>query len=178
MGQEFRTGSNPSGYSLNAITLAFDGAIGIPTGFSLRVYDTASSGRPNHSLGLLSGNSNPSQRGNYVYSASGLTLQANSDYFLVLQGTGTVAFENDQYLWYSTTGGNGDSNDGWQVGLLWYSLNGGWSQWTGHSPGAFGIDASVVPEPCATAVLVAGCAVVCAGRAARSRRASRHPVGW
>jgi hypothetical protein len=164
MAQEFHTGSNPNAYLLNTVTLAFDNAIGAPGDFTLKVYDSAA-GAPNHSLRLLSGSSNPSVHGNYAYTASGLTLQPDSDYFLVLQGNGpTFPSGNNQFMWYSTTGGPGDSNDGWQVEPIWYSFASGgssaWTQWAGHAPGAFQIDASVVPEPSAGALLLAGCALV------------------
>lgn len=141
LAQGFRTGPNPDGYLPSSVTLAFRDAIGKPTGFSLKLF-SESGGQPNEALGLLSGEPNPDHSGNYSYSAPGLVLQSNTTYFLVVEGQGTQPFENDQYLWYRASSTAVDSNDGWQIGDIWYSLNGGgWTLWAGYPPGALEIRA-------------------------------------
>jgi len=138
--QAFRTGPNPDGYLLSSVTLPFRAAIGKPTGFTLKLF-SAFDGQPDTAIGLLTG-PDPAQGGNYTYSAPALLLQPNSWYFLVLEGNGTVFVENDQYVWYRASTTAADSNDGWQFGGIWYSLNGGaWTYWPGYPPGALEIQA-------------------------------------
>lgn len=160
--QQFRTGTNPNGYFLDTVTLAFDNSIGNPMGFTLNLFTAATSATPSSSIGYLTGNSDPDRAGNYTYSASGIILQPSMSYFLVVQGDG-IGYGNNQYMWYRANTFAADSNDGWGIGGIWYSLNGGaWTFWGGYAPAAFEINARPIPEPSTVALLLAGIAITMA----------------
>src|SRR2546429_3307396 len=111
--QGFQTGTNSGGYLVNTVTIPFYHAFGFPTNFSLSVFSATSNSGPDISLGILSGNSNPNQTSNYTFTATGLFLKPNTPYYLVAEATGTVNYENDQFLWYRANTKTSDSTDGW-----------------------------------------------------------------
>jgi hypothetical protein len=157
--QQFQTGTNPDGYFLNSAILLFDDSIGNPDGFTLKLFTAATSGQPGALVGSLTGSSDPDHFGNYNYLGSGIILQPNMSYSLVAEGNGTGS-GNNQYLWYRANTYAAESNDGWGIGSVWYSLNGGsWTLWDGYPPAAFEITAVPVPEPSVVSLLLAGIAI-------------------
>jgi hypothetical protein len=157
LAQDFHTGNNSEGYLLDSVTIPFDNAIGYPTNFSCQIFDSTTTGGPNVSLGMLSGNSNPRVSGDYSYSTSTILLKPDTDYFLALEAAGSHVYGNNEYLWYRASSTAIDASPGWNINGLWYSLYGG--SWnlspSTYPPAAFEVTAETVPEPSVTGFLLA-----------------------
>jgi hypothetical protein len=162
---QFTTGGNASGYSLNSIQIAIDGIfVKDGTGFTLSLYSN-NAGQPGGSLGILSGASNPSLGGNYVYTASGLTLSASTSYWVV--GAAATTFPNGSFLWGDTVSPGYLSSGGWSVNDLTRDIShDDGSTWaaTGVSLLRFDVTATPVPEPETVTVVGLGLAVIFFGR--------------
>jgi hypothetical protein len=170
---DFHTGNNVGGYVLNSIQLAMTDSVGNPSGFTAMIYTDANAGGylPGHSLGTLSGSSDPSASGIYTYTApSNLTLLPGNDYFIVLTAGTMVA--NGAYEWgslmspnfYNPSGGwKGEPNSFFTSsdGLSWNFISGTYGQ--------YAITATPVPEPSPSFLLLLGSGVFI-----YVRRAFRH----
>lgn len=123
--ESFTTGSS-STFSLADVTLlignpapAFGGTNG---GFSVSLYDDSSS-QPGSPLATLSGSANPATPGPYAYSASGVTMSADTTYWIIAQ-----AGTDSAYSWSAT---RNLSQSGWAIGdLRGFSSNGGIPGWS------------------------------------------------
>ena len=105
-------------------------------------------GSPGNNLGNLTGSDNPSTQGIYTYTATDLTLDPSTFYFIVLTAeTATANLGN----------GFGESGyhpmDGWNTAFNYYSNNEGVS-WAGAGGGPeYAIIATPIPEPSAEMLL-------------------------
>src|SRR5205085_12453478 len=139
----------------------------------LQLFSATANGLPGSRIATFSGSSAPVVAGNYRYVAPA-TLKVNPDtsYYLVLTAARVPGFQNDEFLWYRSTQATGVSSDGWTVGDLVYSINGG--AWTrdafGFLPGTFLIEGVAVPEPSLTALFAVGVVPLLGYRRLKNRR--------
>ena len=83
----FTTGSNSGGYILDSVQLVMNAASGDPTDFNVAIYG----------LGSLTGSANPFNAGVFTYIASGITLQADTTYYVaVISRQSSI---NGDYYW-------------------------------------------------------------------------------
>jgi hypothetical protein len=158
----FETGNDASGYLLNSIQLGMTDASGNPSNFTVMVYSAVIGGAvlPGTSLDTLNGSLNPVTAGTYTYNASSsLTLSANTPYFIVLTAGTAVAngayeLSDSTYPPSSSSGWRGDN------GVL-NSSDGisGWSPTPYLGIAQFAINATTVPEPSPSFLLLLGSGV-------------------
>jgi hypothetical protein len=151
--QSFGTGTNSDGYILNSVQLLTEASSGNPSGFVVSIYDYMAGLVPASSLGSLSG-SDPAAGGVFTYTASGITLSPSTPYFVVV--TSTTPSVQGVYNW-GIANGLTSINNGWiNTGVYAFSING--SNW---NPGRgsvfqFAINATPIPEPSASLLLLLG----------------------
>src|SRR5664280_201076 len=157
----FHTGNNVGGYILNYIQLAMTNASGNPSGFTAMLYGAANipaATLPGSSLGTLNGSLNPVTAGTYTYTApSNLILSPSTYYFIVVTAGTSVA--NGAYEW-SVEDTSPPFSMGWsQVNDFFQSSNG--SSWIGNLGALeFAINATAVPEPSSSFLLLLGSGVL------------------
>ena len=141
----FTTGANAGGYTLTGATFSFAAASNSPSNFEARIYDD-NSGEPGNSLGALTGDL-PLTAGNHAFSTTGISLSANTTYFVVATSTDTGINRFRQNL---TASGTETSSDGWTIGnqahVLTEDQGASWQNEGGQSL-MFSISATPVPEP-------------------------------
>jgi hypothetical protein len=152
LAEQFRTGTNASGYLLGSIQLGMADASGNPSGFTVMLY-SASFGtgiNPGSNLDTLDGSLNPAASGIYTFTTiSNLMLLPNALYFIVL--TAGTAVSNGAYEWSFMNTASYNPSAGWGGGVTLSSVNG--SSWfrLGGNPNydysQFAFDAIPVPEP-------------------------------
>ena len=158
--QLFLTGTNPGGYTLNAIQLLMNSDSGNPSGFTISVY-TPSNAIPGTYLGNLVGPSNPSTKGIFSYSASGIMLSPLTSYFIVV--TASTPISNGAYYWsLANTGLDttfGDTR--WAIYQLYGTSSNGqnWAETAGQNNFQMAIYATAVPEPSALWLIFLGSGV-------------------
>lgn len=170
--QSFTTGSAAGGWDLESVTLAmgdadtgmepFNGTLGT-FGVSIFASDPLSS-TPTSLVAALSGSISPAVSGDYVYTATGTTLSANTQYWIVMTQTGGDSasykgrMDTDSSPTFTTA-----IND-WTLDLdhttaLSFDSGNSWTLFTYNSNSAaiFAVEtaATPVPEP-ATWALFAG----------------------
>ncbi len=158
LAESFSTGTNSRGYILNFIQLLMGTASGSPTGFTASLYGNGSF--PGHSLGSLSGSTDPSAAGLFAYTTSGITLSPSTVYFIVLTAGTPVA--QGSYMQKYAASYNYGSDDNWILTQYRYTSADGINWDRGGYPGnglQFAVNATGVPEP-ATYVLI-GLGFVC-----------------
>lgn len=175
LAQKFKTDASSATFTLDSVTLKLHNANNPVGNFFVKIYDTTGSEGawlPNNSsvLGTLTGSSDPSTANTYTYTASGITLQANTNYWIV---AGVSSGAGDYSWWDSdtttTTGAwsiTATNTDAW-------SMNGGvnWTNADG-SPYMFSVNATAsVPEPSAVLLLMAGGGVLAFVRRRQERKA-------
>jgi PEP-CTERM motif len=159
---DFITGTNTGGYLLDSVQLAIADSSGDPSGFTVMIYSAiiGDATFPGTSLGTLSGYLNPSTAGIYTYtSTTGLVLSPSDSYFIVLTAGTTVA--NGAYEWSVTsTASPGYTNYHWGDEVFFAQSGNGinWSYASGIY-GQFAIDATPVPEPSSSFLLLLGSGV-------------------
>lgn len=141
----FTTGSNSGGYILDSVQLVMNAASGDPTDFNVAIYG----------LGSLTGSANPFNAGVFTYIASGITLQADTTYYVaVISRQSSI---NGDYYWSLANTSDYDSSDNWAMAqtssTYYYTVNGGIVP---SNPLQFAIDATVVPEPSVFGLLALG----------------------
>lgn len=144
-GQSFITGSNPTGYNLNSVTINAQSSADFGT-FQLSLYSD-SGGLPGTNLASLSGASPGSTRGNYTFTASSLPLTANTQYWIV------AIDEIGSNVWFLPTGNAYTATSGWAINSSdeqAFSPDNG-ASWTGPPVGNtdffFAVDATSVAAP-------------------------------
>ena len=114
LAESIGTGNNPGGYALDSVQLAMTPASGSPSGFMVMLYSAAVGAQvlPGSSLGTLTASSSdPMAGGLYTYTASGLTLSPETDYFIVL--TAGTRLASGAYAWSFENTSTGSSSGGW-----------------------------------------------------------------
>ena len=169
----FTTGSNVGGYTLDSATVNLFNISGSPGDLVVGIH-SASGSDPGGLLEDLAG-ADPGAGGNHTFTSTGLTLDADTTYFIQLSSPSSVP--GNSYLWSFTSSDNETSSDGWaiaDVGRISNDSGGTWSNAGGSSSGRFSIQATPVPEPHEYAMFVGLGLVVFVG--ARRRLVSKALV--
>jgi hypothetical protein len=143
--EQIETGDNANGYVLDSVELLLD-TEGPGSGFAVSIYSDVNN-LPSTDLGNLSGNSDPSS-GYNIYSASGLSLAASTEYFIVV--TAATPGENSPFSWIGGPSLSATGSDQWMIGGLNLVSSDQGSAWTSFDSGhdmQMAIYATEVPEP-------------------------------
>ena len=157
--QEFFTGTNSGGYTLNSIQLLMDASSGSPSGFAVSIYSGLFTGPPESSLGNLVGSLNPTAGGLFSYTNSGITLSPGSSYFVVVTAATPVA--QGAYFWSAGPMGDTFGDDRWTIGHLYFTSTDGLN-WSHFRDQYFqmAIYSTALPEPSASWLLLLGSGVL------------------
>ena len=116
--QSFTTGSNTGGYTLQSLTLDFSNKIGSPTGFTAAIHAESNSNPAASATYTLTGPQHPAN-GQYTYTCSGsCSLDADTEYFLVMSATIPNTGSVNHYLADYTSSDdqtNTPTNAGWSI---------------------------------------------------------------
>ena len=147
------TGNNAEGYMLNSVQLGMMNDSGNPGGFTVMIYAQANNPAasfPGNSLGTLSGSSNPSTSGTYLYTDdSNIILSPATLYFIVLTAGTTIA--NGAYEWSDSTYPTSSSGNWHDDNAVLYSDNGNngisdWGPTESLGIAQFAINATPLPD--------------------------------
>ena len=159
---DFFTGTNAGGYALNSVQLATTDASGNPSGFTVMLYSSISGFAtfPGSNLGTLNGSLNPVSSGTYTYTpASSLALSPSTVYFIVL--TAGTAIANGAYGWSVTSTPSPGFNSYHWGGEVHFADSSNGSSWNYVSGtyGQFALNATAVPEPSPSWLILLGSGV-------------------
>ena len=165
-GFEFRLPAGPD-YQFGSLTLSFDFGGG-PAPLEVELYGSPAGPDAATLLTALSGPATPGAGAAQWNALLPITLQAGQTYFVRLAVT---AFGPDSYLLEQTSA----PLSGPWAWVDGYTRSGGssWNAGTGSTPLKLHIDAADVPEPSASAVLLA----LTAASSLRRRRSNTTPLG-
>ena len=166
---DFRTGTNSSGYSLNSLQVLMGNASGNPSGIIVSLYNL-SGNVPGTPISILNG-PEPTAAGNYSYTASSISLQPATRYFVVM--TSVTPVSTGAYNWIAGDGG-GSASEGWIAGISFRSSSDGinWNA-TRHSF-LFAVYATAIPEPSTTSLIaIGGLALGLCRRTSRRKKLNR-----
>lgn len=167
----FVTSGDAPAFDLNSLTLGniYDSTPG--GNFYVGIYSTG--GTPGSEtvgslVGTLSGNSSPDSLGEYTYTASDITLQGNTSYWLVTAVSSGSATYEVGYTYDTTASG------GWTIPTsrtYSWSLDQGtsWGTYGGYYPYRYEIDATPIPEPGTFLLVSLGLGVLCFARRKTNR---------
>ena len=147
--QKFSTGSNASGYTLSSVTICiiwYDPFLSVP---KVSIYSAGTDGNPGASKYILTNPTlkdagygdeftmcNPNGLNSFT-AQSNAVLDADTDYFVVFENTGTQATETDTYSAYNIgkvlSGGEGLGASGWSLGDTEHRKNTPTSSWATNS---------------------------------------------
>lgn len=138
--QSFVTGISSNGYYLNNVTLLMGTWLGNASNFNVSVYSSLNN-QAAVLLGALAGTSDPETTGEYTYTASGLLLNPNTEYWIVAacdSWSTSPLMPPGGYAWQMTSSANYTATDGWSINNI-----------IGPFPEVqqFAINATPVPEP-------------------------------
>jgi hypothetical protein len=157
---EIITGSNAGGYLLDSVQLAMADASGSPIGFTVMIDGPPTDPfiiSPGNSLATLNGSMEPSTGGLYTYTASGLTLSPQTDYFLVV--TAGTSITNGAYNWNFVNRSSYNPADHWKGSFTLMANNGSpWGPVSGNYL-QYAINATAIPEPSTLGLLALGCSL-------------------
>lgn len=144
-GEEFTTNAAATAFTLNSVTLNLDGAADSSGNFRVQFFTDTGGGIPGTLLGTGIGTANPTTVGSNVYTFTGITLSASTNYWFIAE----VTSGSGDYLWQRTF--SPSVTGGWSADARNVSTNGG-STWSGFSSsdGLFSsvsATPAVVPEP-------------------------------
>ncbi len=147
----FTVNDSAAAFQMNTLKLGAVYASTAGGNFSVSIYNC--SGTPGSEtvgslLGTLNGTASPDTLGQYTYTASGITLQANSSYWLVTSVSAGAADYRVSYTYDTANSIPG----GWTIPTSQtysWSLDQGanWGTYGGYWPYRYQIDATAVPEP-------------------------------
>jgi len=171
--QKFKTDASAATFTLDSVVLKIGNSMQ-GGNFFVKIYNTAGSEGvwlPDNSsvLGTLTGNADPFMGGDCTYTASGITLQASTNYWIVAG----VSSGSGSYEWIGT---NSTTTTGaWSItatNTTAESVNSG-SNWTSLDgrPLMFAVNATAVPEPSGVLLLMAGGGVLAFVRRRQVRKA-------
>jgi hypothetical protein len=160
----FTTGPIPA--TLNAVTAIAILDPGPGVTYSARIW-SSTDGHPGNVLNTLSDQFSAAQIPTLTFTSSGLTLDANTTYWLELDSDGTtVTYWGNTFLPIET------SDYGWTIGDLGRYVVSPWGPYlAGPTPpiGRFAIDATLLPEPAAPLALAASAMTLTLTRRRRRR---------
>ena len=183
LGEGFRTGTNVDGYVLDSVQFSMMDASGNPSGFTAMIYSAIVNFAilPGSSLGTLNGSVDPATSGVYTYTpASSMALSPHTTYFIVL--TAGTAIANGAYEWglagtysYNPTDGWAVGNHQGTIGVFDSSLDG--SSWNLGNQGnlQFAINATAIPEPSPSWLVLLGSGVFIYARRNHKSKARTVP---
>lgn len=152
LAQQFTTGSQSE--AIGSVSVDILGVSG--AAFTISLYDDVS-GQPGTMLsnGLLSGPSSPTSSSINLYDATGLTLAANTTYWVVFNNNdgGQVDVANAASSSFTTSAGWTLGSTGFYYGSSPGPYNLGY---TGSATPLFSIDSVAAPEPTTSAFLALG----------------------
>jgi hypothetical protein len=162
LAENFFTGNNANGYTLDSIQLGMSDASSNSSGFTVLLYSSipAFGPTPGGSLDNLNGSTDPATGGIFNYTpTSTITLLPHTDYFIVLTAGTPIA--NGAYEWSFVNSSSYSSTGGWagadsilftsQDGLSWTGIANKYSQ--------YAINATAIPEPSSSFLLLLGSGV-------------------
>jgi hypothetical protein len=168
LANKFTTNNSSPTFTLDSITIQMIAATNSSGNFHVAIYSDAS-GIPGSQVGsLLTGNTSPASAGQYTWTASGITLNANSSYWMVQEVTSGAGIYSPQYETVTPV-----VVSTWTLtGNYIYSANSGtsWVNPLHDGPSLYSISATAVPEPAYAALLLA---VPAMAQAIRRHRYSR-----
>jgi hypothetical protein len=152
LGSSFTT-DNQS-YILNSLTLSVDAVLG-PVSITLSIFEDQL-GNPSGSALESIANVAVSSAGNQTFTSTGLSLSANTTYWVVF-----AEANNDPNIpvWFATSSAN--QSGSWAIGDSGRQSNNSGSSWSSSvNLGKFSVDASPVPEPGVAVLSLLGLALV------------------
>ncbi len=162
----FTTSNSP--LPLESVTLLLGTSTGVGS-FTVSL-SSDNGGAPAATLALLTGNSMPSNAGEYSYSAEagGLVLAANTTYWLRVELANPALNTSSTVAWSETTDLSESGPDGWTMGtkLTQPVTNGMAGGWSSDPTRAMMFTLNAVPEPASAAL-----ALLSGGLLFRRRRA-------
>jgi hypothetical protein len=151
LASSFTTNSASTSYRLDSVTVNMGTAITADGGFILQIRSNSSS-RPGSLVAQLTGEVNPAS-GLYTYTpTTTITLNASTTYWVVAG----VAGGTGEFRWLAAA--NNNQTGDWTIGNnIGFGTNSGttWSM-QGFPPSLFSVSATVVPEPGAFILALAG----------------------
>lgn len=162
LAQLFSTDSSAASFSVTSVSLALGNAANTSGNFFVSINNNTGSNLPGTTVGTLSGTANPSTAGTYTFTSAGISLNANTKYWIrvgVSSGSGS-------YSWLDTQSFEGFNHTGtWSLfndfanGIPTdsYSFNGG-SSWNKAYGTPYKFELSAVPEPTTIGLVAAGLA--------------------
>lgn len=127
--QAFTTGSNPGGYTLAGVNIAFTGKSGNPANLAVEIRSVSESNsvNPVGTTGVTLFGVNPSSAGNYSYecTGSGCNLSKDTTYFITMKAFGlggyySAALTGDAEVKNPSTNGWSIDDDGRvRTGITW-----------------------------------------------------------
>jgi hypothetical protein len=142
----FQTGSEAGGYTLESIIFKTSGSPTTEHGNFVLQVRADNGGEPGDLLadGVLSGNDDPFEAGNYTYTASGVTLDPSTLYWL----SATVSTGSAYYYWDMTNSTNETVYEaGWSISeLTAFGGPGNWSVFDNSRP-QFGVSIATASTP-------------------------------
>jgi len=167
----FVTDGSAQSFSLNSVL--FGGVYAATAGgnFQVDIYSTGAGSTVGSLVGALSGASSPDSLGQYTFTATGITLQANTSYWLVTKVTSGLADYRVSYTQDTAASG------GWTIPLTntysWSTNQGSsWGTYGGYWPYRYKIEATAVPEPSSPVLVLFGASLLSFVWVKRSSRRS------
>jgi hypothetical protein len=157
-GFSFTTGSvntTLAGITLSMFTASSESA----AGFSVAIYNGIGTTGPTGLFGTLSGSTTPVTTGLYSYTTPGLSLLADTTYWIVATAPTTPTNTHFRILSTTSTAEDAGGFVGWSIGDSRWLTNNGGASWfnttTGQLP-FFSVQLMSVPEPSTFALLATG----------------------
>ena len=115
--QAFTTGANSGGYTLTSVELNFAAIGADPNVYTVSIWSSNSSGRPNSLEGTLTISASLTANSNNTFTASGsgIDLSASTTYLVVVDGTSGQAFVNNVNSAASANAEDATSATGWSI---------------------------------------------------------------
>ena len=115
--QAFTTGANTGGYTLTSVDLKFGGIGSLANVFTVSIWSSNSSGRPNSLEGTLTNPASLTEDSNNTFTASGsgIDLSASTSYLVVVDGTSGSANVQNVNSAASANAEDATSATGWSI---------------------------------------------------------------
>ncbi|MGI9310797.1 MAG: choice-of-anchor R domain-containing protein, partial [bacterium] len=124
--ESFTTGAATNGYNLQEVRIisaAFTSRVGAPGNFVVAIHDQASSG-VGVQIGTLSGDNPVAVARTFAYTTSGIQLDANTEYFIVLSAPNAPTSGDNYYNAGIVSSTAQAGSDGWSIHDKLYAKSG------------------------------------------------------